>query len=131
LFDVSGSDRLQHLVSILYGPVAAFVLVVLMIAAGFVLTFLLRGIVGANLPPGLTHKTDELTLFFLSAAMTRHSSGTPQPMLQVGSDRAAYTQLMRRLRELPSFRLVSDAVSALGPVPCYPAYTVLNWITAA
>ena len=112
--------------SIFYGPIAALVLVTLMVLAGFVLTFLLRSIVGANLPPGLSHKTDELTLFFLYSAMTRHNSGTAQPLLQAGADRAAHMQFIRRLKEIPAFRLVSDVVSVLGPVVCYPAFWVFN-----
>jgi len=118
-------------VCLMYGPLAALVLIIVLIGAGFLLTFLLRAIVGANVPPGLSHKTDELTLFFLYTAMTRNSSGTPQPMLQAGSDRSANMQFMRRFKELPSFQLVLDAVAVLGPVVCYPAYAVLNWINAA
>jgi hypothetical protein len=120
-------------VSIMYGPAAALVLIIVLIAAGFLLTFLLRSIVGANLPEGLSHKTDELTLFFLYTAMTRNSTGMPQPMLQAGSgtDASANRQFMRRLKELPPFRLISNVVALLGPVVCYPAYWVLNWINAA
>jgi hypothetical protein len=120
-------------VGIMYGAAAALVLVIVLIGAGFLLSFLLRAIVGANVPPGLSHKTDELTLFFLYTAMTRNSSGTPQPSLQAGSgkDASAHMQFMRRLKELPPFQLVLDVVALLGPVVCYPAYSVLNWINAA
>jgi hypothetical protein len=118
------------IVSIAFGPVAATVLIFVLIGAGFLLTFLLRAVVGANVPAGLSHKVDQLTLFFLYSAMTRHSSGTAQPMLQAGSDRAANMQFMRRLRELPPFRLVSDVVAVLGPLVCYPAYTFFNWLAS-
>jgi hypothetical protein len=118
------------LVSIIFGAVAALVLIVVLIGAGFLLTFSLRAIVGANVPSGLSHKTDELTLFFLYTAMTRNLSGTPQPLLQAGSDRSAHTQFMRRLKELPSFRFVSDVMAALGPLVCYPAFAVFNWMLA-
>lgn len=114
------------IVSIVFGAAAALVLVVLLVAAGFVLTFFLRAIIGANLPEGLSHKIDQLTLFFLYSAMTRHTSGTPQMLLQSGSDRAANLRFMRRLQELSSLQLVSEMVSVLGPVVCYPALAVLT-----
>jgi hypothetical protein len=119
------------IVGIAFGPLAALVLVVALFAAGFVLTFFLRAIIGANLPVVLSHKTDELTLFFLYSAMMRGGSGSPQMLLQSGSDHAANMRFMRSLKELPSFRLVSDTVSLLGPVVCFPAFKALDWFVQA